>query len=101
MYSEAIKFPHRDGPKYTKRLILDGDLVNVGHWNRLNGWLKTQSKELRMRAKVHFSKETIKELNMAGWVVQKDSPWSDAFNNYILRMDQALVQSKVTAGCVT
>ena len=54
------------------------------------GWLLGKSKEFQKRAKVHFSKESLKSFDMCGWAVQKDSQWREAFNEYILRMDQAL-----------
>ena len=72
-----------------KKILTDGNDVMVGYRVEFIGWL-TKNQEFQKIGNVHLAKESIISSNLAGWAVQKNSPWLEALNKHILTLDQAI-----------
>ena len=83
-----------------KRRIAVGDgsddvtVISAVH-GKSDSWLTNQiqsnntfRKQYMRSSGVHLSEEGITDTIFAAWAVQKDSPWREALNKYILLLDQ-------------
>ena len=82
-----------------RRIALgDGDEVAITPISgRADAWMTHEVKSNKTFAKqylsgngVHLAKERVSAIVFGGWAVQKDSPWREALNKYILLLEQVL-----------
>ena len=90
-----------DNPWYTK-LANRAVMVSMEEWYQLAEKLDTDDNIVMMVSgdgkpplTQHISKELIISLKMAGWRVQKMSPWQQSLSTHILQLDQVTTRNTV------